>query len=92
VPDGLAKKDKGNSKRHKREPIPESALRGFKYFKVLSSILRRLHSEKDHHNRILHFDQYIALFLFYFFNPIVTSLCAIKQISELKKVQKVFGV
>ncbi len=46
-------------KRQKKEPIPESALQGFKYFKVLSPILQRLHSEKDHHNRKLYFDQYL---------------------------------
>jgi IS4 transposase len=89
VPDGSTHRGKGNSK---RDPISESALRGFKYFKVLSSILQRLHLEKDHHNRKLYFDQYITLFLFYFFNPIVTSLRAIQQVSELKKVQKVLGV
>jgi len=89
VPDGLVNRGKGNSK---RDPISESALRGFKYFKVLSSILQRLHLEKDHHNRKLYFDQYIALFLFYFFNPIVTSLRSIQQVSELKRVQKVLGV
>ena len=79
-------------KRHEKNLIPESALRGFKYFKVLSPILQRLHPEKDHHNRKLYFDQYIALFLFYFFNPIVTGLRSIQQVSELKKVQKVLGV
>lgn len=79
-------------KKRKRDKIPESALRGFKYFKVLSPILERLHSENTHHNRELYFDQYIALLLFYFFNPIVTSLRAIQQISELKKVQKILGV
>jgi hypothetical protein len=66
--DGSVKK----TKRHKRKPIPESALGGFKYFKVLSRILQRLRSEKDHHNRKLYFDQYITLFLLYFFNPIIT--------------------
>jgi hypothetical protein len=79
-------------KRQKKEPIPESALQGFKYFKVLSPILRRLHSEKDHHNRKLYFDQYIALLLFYFFNPAITSLRAIQKASGLKKAQKVLGV
>jgi len=79
-------------KRQKKEPIPESALQGFKYFKVLSPILRRLHSEKDHHNRKLYFDQYIALLLFYFFNPAITSLRAIQKVSGLKKAQKVLGV
>ena len=88
MPDGSVNR----GKRHKRNPIPESALRGFKYFKVLSSILKRLYSEKNHHNRKLYFDQYIALFLFYFFNPIVTSLRAIQQVSELKKVQEVLGI
>ena len=92
MPDGSANRGKGNSKRYKRDPIPESALRGFKYFKVLSPVLQRLHLEKDHHNRKLYFDQYIALFLFYFFNPIVTGLRSIQQVSELKKVQKVLGV
>lgn len=80
------------NKRRKKDPIPESALRGFKYFKVLSRMFRHLHSEKDHHNRELYFDQYIALLLFYFFNPIVTSLRAIQQVSGLRKVQKVLGV
>jgi Transposase DDE domain len=78
--------------RMKRQPIPESALRGFKYFEVLSPMLQNLRSEKDHHNRKLFFDQYIALLLLYFFNPIVTSLRALKQVSELKKVQKLLGV
>ena len=81
-----------NRKRQKRAPIPESVLRGFKYFKVLSPILQSLHSEKSHHNRELYFDQYIALLLFYFFNPVVTSLRAIQQVSELKKVQQILGV
>ena len=86
--------DSGSVKRgrRKKNPIPESALRGFKYFKVLSPILQNLSSEEAHHNRKLHFDQYIALFLFYFFNPIVTSLRAVQQVSELKKVQKALGV
>jgi len=88
MPDGsINNRGKRHSKRHKRNPIPESAPRGFKYFKVLSPMLQRLRSEKDHHNRKFYFDEYIALFLLYFFNPIVTSLRAIQQVSGLKKVQ-----
>ena len=78
--------------RKKRQPIPESALGGFKYFKVLSPMLQSLRSAKGHHNRKFYFDHYIALLLLYFFNPIVTSLRALKQVSELKKVQKSIGV
>lgn len=88
MPDGSAHR----GKRHKKNPIPENVLRGFKYFKVLSPILERLHSENNHHNRELYFDQYIVLLLFYFFNPVITSLRAIQQVSGLKKVQKILGV
>ena len=90
--DGSVDRGKGNRGRPKRDPIPESALRGFKYFKVLSPILEGLSAEKDHHNRKLFFDQYVVFLLLYFFNPVVTSLRAIQQVSGLKKVQKVLGV
>lgn len=80
------------SKKQKKEPIKESVLRGFKYFKVLAPILEGLSFEKGHHNRKLFFDEYLALLLLYFFNPVVTSLRAIQQVSGLKKVQKIFGV
>jgi hypothetical protein len=79
-------------KQRKKDPIRESALRGFKYFKVLSPIIGSLSSSDAHHNRKLFLDEYIVLLLFYFFNPIVTSLRAVQRVSELKKVQRVLGV
>ncbi len=79
----------------KREKIREDQLEGFKYFKVLSSLLETLHDagcERDiAGNRKLHMDQYVSLLLLYMFNPICTSLRSIQQASELKKVQKIFG-
>jgi hypothetical protein len=81
-----------SNKRKKKSPIPESVLRGFKYFKVLTPILEKLRPIKAHHNRTLHYDQYIMLLLFYFFNPIITSTRAISQVSQLKKVQKILGI
>jgi len=80
----------------KRKPeIKEKDLHGFKHFKLLMPILEKLHrngcqSDKAG-NRKLHFDQYAALILLYFFNPIVTSLRAIQQTSELQKVQRMLG-
>lgn len=82
--------DKG--RKRQRDPIAESDLRGFKYFDVLLPLLQKLSSEKYHHNRELFFDQYIALLMLYFFNPILTSLRGIQQVSGLKKVQKALGV
>jgi len=81
----------------KRRPqIREADLRGFKYFKLLNPILERLHDDATSRdragNRRLHFDQYAALLLLYFFNPIVTSLRGIQQASTLDKVQKFLGV
>ena len=42
-------------------------------------------------NRKLHFDQYAALILRYFFNAIISSLGGIQQAGELKKVQRILG-
>jgi hypothetical protein len=79
----------------KREKIKESQLQGFKYFKAISGMLEGLHTagcERDKAgNRTLHMDQYMALLLLYMFNPICTSLRAVQQASELKKVQKILG-
>lgn len=81
--------------RAKRKKIKESDLQGFKYFKALSGLLERLHNagcERDRaHNRTLHMDQYVSLLLLYMFNPICTSLRALQQASELKKVQRKLG-
>jgi hypothetical protein len=79
----------------KRHKIKESELQGFKYFKAISGMLERLHQascQRDRAgNRALHMDQYMALLLLYMFNPICTSLRAVQQASELKKVQRKLG-
>jgi hypothetical protein len=79
----------------KKPKIKESQLKGFKYFKAISTMLESLHKagcERDiAGNRILHMDQYVSLILLYMFNPICTSLRSLQQVSELKKVQKQFG-
>ena len=79
----------------KRKKIKESQLQGFKYFKAISAMLENLHDAgcaRDRAgNRKLHMDQYISLMLLYMFNPICSSLRAIQQASELKKVQRKLG-
>ena len=80
----------------KKSKIKESDLQGFKYFKIISGLLESLHSaatEKDKAgNRILHMDQYMTLILLAMFSPICTSLRAIQQASDLKKVQRKLGI
>lgn len=79
----------------KRETIQEQQLQGFKYFKAISGMLESLHEagcQRDRAgNRQLHMDQYMSLLLLYMFNPTCTSLRAVQQASELKKVQRKLG-
>ena len=81
-----------------RQPTPPVAakdLQGFKYFALVTPLLERLHHSgtagDKAGNRRLFFDQYAALLLLYFFNPILTSLNGLQQASALDKVQKVTG-
>ncbi len=59
---------------------------------MISKLLESLQDCASHPNRRLTFDHYAALLLFYFFNPIITSLRGIQQASDLAKVQKTLGV
>lgn len=76
----------------KREKVREEDITGLKYFDQLLPLLERLHDvgcQRDKAgNRKLHFDQYCLLMLVFLFNPVVTSLRALQQASELKKVQR----
>ncbi len=78
--------------RAKKPKVTEEQLQGFKYFKLLGPLLESLHdagTQRDRAgNRQLHFDQLAALELLYFFSPALTSLRAIQQATELKKVQQ----
>lgn len=79
-----------------RRPKPTDAdIVGLKYFDRLLPLLERLRpvgTDGDTAgNRRLFFDHYCAYVLLFLFNPIVTSLRAIQQASELKKVQQKLG-
>jgi hypothetical protein len=74
----------------------EKDLTGFKFFKVILPMLRRLHDQgckRDKaRNRTLFFDSYASFVLLYFFNPIVKSMGGIVQASTFEKVQEILGV
>jgi len=79
----------------KRKKVREEDVEGLKYFDKLMPLLKRLHEvgcQRDSAgNRQLHMDQYCSLVLLFLFNPICSSLRAIQQASELKKVQRKLG-
>lgn len=81
---------------HKRRPeVRAKDIQGLKYFQRLRPLLERLHdagTERDRAgNRTLFFDDYAALILLYFFNPVLTSLRSLQQASCLQKVQDKLG-
>jgi len=81
--------------RKPKPPLAAKDLQGFKYFAMITPLLARLHDAgtagDKASNRRLFFDQYTALLLLYFFNPILTSLNGLQQASGLDKVRKVTG-
>jgi hypothetical protein len=74
-------------RRRKPKPNPRD-IRGAKYLKSVFELLRPLHSHKDCHNRNLHFDECVAYLLLYFFNPVITSLNGLQQVSDLRSVAR----
>jgi hypothetical protein len=81
--------------RKKKDKIRERDVGALKFLEKLLPLFDRLHdvgcARDKAGNRELHFDQYCLLILLYLFNPTVTSLRALQQASELRKVQKLLG-
>ncbi len=79
----------------KRKKVRDEDVTGLKYFDKLQPLLERLHEvgcQRDKAgNRKLHMDEYCMLVLLFLFNPVVRSLRAIQQASELRKVQRKLG-
>lgn len=79
----------------KRDKVRERDITGLKYFQQLLPLFDRLHEvgcQRDKAgNRELFMDEYCVLILLFLFNPIVTSLRALQQASELAKVQRKLG-
>ena len=76
--------------------IRSSDIRGLKYLNKLLPLLEELHDvgcQRDRAgNRKLHYDQYCVLILLFLFSPVVRSLRALQQASQLQKVQRKLGV
>jgi Transposase DDE domain len=79
-------------------PVPVIAhhLSGLQYFRLLGPLFDHLHAvgtARDRAgNRQLFYDQYATLLLLYFFNPTVTSLRGLQQLTTFAHVQAQFGI
>ncbi len=77
-------------------PVIAQNLQGLQYFRVLGPLFDHLHTAgtaRDRAgNRQLFYDQYATLLLLYFFNPTVTSLRGLQQMTTFAHVQAQFGI
>jgi len=83
---------KTEKKESQKKEVTASDITGLKYFERIAPLLEGLHEEacqRDHaNNRELFYDNLCMLMLMAMFNPIVDSLRALEQASELEKVQQ----
>lgn len=79
------------SQRRGRKPKPElkaSDVQGGRYLAQILDLLAPLRSHCDDPNRLLHYDQYCAWLLLYFFTPAMDSMRGLQQASELEAVRR----
>ena len=67
-------------------------IRGLKFFKPIRALLARLRGEAPNPNRLLFYDDYIAMLLLYYFTPTLKSLRDIQRASDYKSVARKLGV
>lgn len=81
--------------KHPVKPLKARDIQGVKYVERLLPMLDALHevgcARDKAGNRCLYYDQYCMLILLSLFNPVVRSLRAIQQVSELRNVQRKLG-
>ena len=82
--------------RRKRDKIKDKDVRSLKYFKKIRQMLRGLHDaacERDSAgNRELFMDEYMTLLILAMFNPMLDSIRALQDATELRKVRRELGI
>ena len=78
--------------RRRKPKIRPRDVQGAKYLGQIVELLRPLHDHCADPKRRLHYDQYCAWLLLYFFSPILTSLRGLQQASDLKTVRRKLGL
>ena len=78
--------------RKKTPRIKPSEVRGAKYLRNILELLKGLRTHRDCPNRLLHYDEYVAYVLLYFFTPVLTSLRGLQQVSDFEVVHRKLGL
>jgi hypothetical protein len=74
--------------RKKKESLREEDVGSLKLLRPLTRLAELLHADADCPNRIIHHDKLLCLLLLMYFNPVVTSLRDLSELSGLKKVRR----
>lgn len=80
-----ARKRGGNP--HKKK-IRAKDIRGTKYLMQIIDLLAPLHDHRPDPKRRLHYDEFCAWLLLYFFTPVLTSMRGLQQASGLDELQR----
>jgi hypothetical protein len=78
--------------RKAKKPITAKDIKGLKYLRAFFELLQPLADVLVHGNRRFFMDEYVALLLLHFFNPVLGSLRALQQATGLENVQEAIGV
>jgi hypothetical protein len=74
--------------RKKKPPVEPKQIQGVKYLRSFRELLAPLEAHRDCPNRDLHYDDYVAYELLYFFTPVLTSMRGLQQASNFPTVQR----
>lgn len=69
-----------------------SALQGLRFFRPIQNLLGELRAHCPHHNRSLHYDEYLVLLLLSFYNPALQSLRGLIQCSDAPLAERNLGL
>lgn len=75
-----------------KPPIRERDIQGLKYLRAFQDLLEPLREIPVHGNRQFFMDQYVALLILHFYNPVLSSLRSLEQATGLANVQEALGV
>lgn len=78
--------------RKKKAPLKPNQVQGAKYLRNILDLLTSLRAHRDCPNRDLHYDEYVAYLLLYFFTPVVTSMRGLQQVSTFDVIHRKLGL
>lgn len=84
---------KSHKRGRKRKPkLKRSDIQGAKYLAQIIDLLAPLHDHGADPKRILHYDEYCAWLLLYFFTPAIDSMRGLQQASEFPSIRRQLGL